>query len=398
MTPEAPPRVVYLDHTAQLSGGELALLRLLPALTGAVDAYVILGEHGPLVTKLVDAGVEVEVLPMGDGARALRKSEVHPRRIPLGALSGALGYVGRLAARLRRLHPHLVHTNSLKAAVYGGFAGRAVGVPVLWQLRDRIAPDYLPGFAVTMVRGLARLVPTSIVGYEATLESLGSAGGHRFPMVDPVDPCCFDLPPAADRSGPLRVGMVGRIDPWKGQHVFIEAFARAFPSSNARAVIVGAPMFGNATYEAELHALAAARGIDDRVDFLGFRDDVPAEMATLDVAVHASVIDEPFGQVVTEAMAAALPVVASRGGGPASMITDGVDGLLTPRGDAAALAAALRRLADDPQLRRRLGSAARDRASAYSSERVAVAMLDAYRATLDGGPRRRAELVARRPV
>ena len=150
-------------------------------------------------------------------------------------------------------------------------------------------------------------------------------------------------------------------------------------------MIVGAPMFGEHGYERELHELARRLEIADRVDFRGFRADIPAELGRLDVAVHASIIPEPFGQVVTEAMAAGLPVVAAAAGGPSRIITDGVDGLLVPPGDAAALSAALQRLAVKPGLRARLGVAGRRRAGDFSLDAAATAVLDAYRAVLRHG-------------
>jgi glycosyltransferase involved in cell wall biosynthesis len=173
--------------------------------------------------------------------------------------------------------------------------------------------------------------------------------------------------------------MVGRLAPWKGQDVFLAAFARSFPAGGVeRAVLVGAPLFGEEGYEADLHRLAAELGIADRLEMTGFRDDVSAELARLDVLVHASVIPEPFGQAVVEGMAAGLPVIATEAGGPAEVITNGVDGLLVPPDDRAALAAALRRLSNDPDLRARLGAAARQRARAYGPMPVAEKVIAFY--------------------
>jgi glycosyltransferase involved in cell wall biosynthesis len=104
------------------------------------------------------------------------------------------------------------------------------------------------------------------------------------------------------------------------------------------------------------------------------------------VAVHASVTPEPFGQVVVEAMAAGLPVVAAAAGGPAEVVTDGVDGILVPPGDVDRLAAALRRLAGDADLRDRLGQAGRVRAAAFRPEAVAASVMELYRAVLAQRP------------
>ena len=78
-------RVAYIDHVAQLSGGEIALMRLIDTLDD-VDAHVILAENGPLVARLSAAGVSVEVLPMRERTRDLRKDRVRPAGLPLTAL------------------------------------------------------------------------------------------------------------------------------------------------------------------------------------------------------------------------------------------------------------------------------------------------------------------------
>jgi glycosyltransferase involved in cell wall biosynthesis len=94
--------------------------------------------------------------------------------------------------------------------------------------------------------------------------------------------------------------------------------------------------------------------------------------------VHASVIPEPFGQVVVEGMAARLAVVAADAGGPAEVITHEVDGLLYPPGNVAALALLLRRLADDPALRFRLGDQAVITAEKYGSANMAAELVEIY--------------------
>jgi glycosyltransferase involved in cell wall biosynthesis len=365
-------RVVYVNHTAALSGGELALLRLLPALAAEVEAHVVLAAEGPLVRRLADAGVSVEVLPLREDVRSLPRDALGPAAVPASAV-----YALRLARRLRALRPDLVHTNSLKAALYGGVAGRLARVPVVWHARDRIAPDYLPGRAARIVRAAARTLPAAVIANSrATLETLGELSCEAVVIPSPVAP----IAPNGDRNGPFVAGMVGRIAPWKGQHVFLDAFARAFPAGDERAVLVGAPLFAEDAYFAELRASAAA--LEDRVEFAGFRTDVGAELAHVDALVHASVVPEPFGQVVVEGMAAGLPVVAPRAGGPLELVEDGVDGLLYEPGDAVALAEHLRRLAADANLRRRLGEAGRKKSQRFAPEAIAREVVGVYRTVL----------------
>ena len=179
-------RVVYLDHTAVLSGGELALLHLLPALED-VQAHVILGESGPLVRRLEQAGISVEVLPLHDSTRRRDRHDVG-RLSVLGADSVASGLHSlRLARRMRQLKPDLVHTNSLKAALYGGAAARLARVPVVWHVRDRIADDYLGSRGTALVRAAARRLPSAVIANsDTTLASLGVARIGD-PEPDPAD-------------------------------------------------------------------------------------------------------------------------------------------------------------------------------------------------------------------
>lgn len=366
-------RVVYVGHSAQQAGGEIALARLVGALDD-VDAHVVLAEDGPLVDTLHRAGATVEVLPMRESVRGRRRDA---RSLPL--LGSAL-YTLRLARRLRALAPDLVHTNTLKANLYGGVAAKLAHVPVVWHVRDRIADDYLPPRVVRLVRALARRVPNAVIANSRA--TLATVPGARAPHVVPSP--VGDVQPAGRRNAPLRIGMVGRIAPWKGQHVFLEAFARAFPDGEAEAVVVGAPLFGadEVEYERELRALARERGIDRRVDFAGFREDVAAELAGLDVLVHASTVPEPFGLVVAEGMAAGLAVVAANAGGPAEVVEHDVNGLVFQPGNSDELAAALRRLAADAELRTRLGGAARERAAAFAPAAVAARVREIYDAVL----------------
>ena len=160
--------------------------------------------------------------------------------------------------------------------------------------------------------------------------------------------------------------------------MFLDAFAKAFAGTDAQARLIGAPLFGEEAYEADLHAQVERLGLTDRVEFRGHRHDVAAELAALDVVVHSSTVPEPFGQVVVEAMGVGRPIIAAAAGGPLEIVTDGTDGLLTPPGDTDALAAAMTRLADDPELGRRLVAAARAKAPQFAPEAAAAATRAVY--------------------
>ena len=374
-------RVVVIDHVARLSGGEIALLRLLPALVRHVDVHVVLGEDGPLVERLIARGIETEVIPLAPRLRDVRRETVRPTRLDPRAIVNVPVSVLRLSRRLRALDADLVHTNSLKAAFYGGLAARLAGVPAMWHVRDRIASDYLPRAAVVLVRVAARFLPAAVVANSrATLETLPALRSASV-LYNPIVPDAVEPLTAIERpkTGKPTIGVVGRLAPWKGQDVFLDAFAQAFRGANVRARIIGSALFGEDAYAESLRRQAEQLGIAGQVEFRGFREDVWAELRELEVLVHCSVRPEPFGQVVLEGMAAGVPVIAAAAGGPAELITDGVDGVLTTPGDSAALAAAMRRLIDDPDLREQLAAAGRRRSGDFTPERTAARLLDVYR-------------------
>lgn len=369
--------ILYLDHTAEMSGGEVALFNLVTALDlTRFTPVVVLASGGPLVGKLLDAGVESHVLPLDPSVVGARKDGLGASSLlRLVQAARLAGYVLRLARWARARRVDLIHTNSLKADVYGGLAGRLAGIPVLWHVRDHVNGEYLPPPVAAAFRALARWLPTAVVVIsESTRRCLQSRPGQPVKVVH--DGCAlhwFDVPalperlPPASQAAPVApaspvVALVGRVAAWKGQHVFLRA-AALVPGRRpeVRFRIVGSAMFGEEEYERNLHALAADLGIEGRVEFLGFRDDVPALLAETDIVVHASTLGEPFGQVVIEGMAAGRPVVATDGGALPEIVTDGETGLLVPPGDADALARALMTLLDDPARARALGAAGRAR-------------------------------------
>ena len=147
------------------------------------------------------------------------------------------------------------------------------------------------------------------------------------------------------------IGLVGRIEPSKGQSLAIEAFAEAkIPDS----VLVICGNIGFQDYFQSLKDLSREHGIEESVSFLPFTHDVPTLMNSFDMSILPST-SEAFGLVLIEAMASGLPVVGTNAGGVPEIITHGKNGLLFQPGDAHVLAGYMRLLAEDGRLRERLG-------------------------------------------
>jgi glycosyltransferase involved in cell wall biosynthesis len=366
VTVSHPIRVLYLDHTAKPSGAELALVRLLGELDRSrVEPIVVLAEDGPLLQLLSQQSIEAHVVPLSANLREVRKDSLSFGGLlaQVRSLRGLWRYARHLGCFARQRRVDLIYSNSLKSDVYGVMAARMAGVPIIWHIHDRIDELYLPRTAVWLMRLLARRLPTCVVANSAsTLETLKLKGRKRAAIIaigvtrDHIQRCWA---PRTPNPTPL-VGIVGRLAPWKGQDVFLQAAAlllrEGFP---ARFQIIGSAMFGAEAFERHLHELAAQLGIREHVQFLGFSD-VPPVLRSLDVLVHASKIPEPFGQVIIEGLAAELPVVATDGGGAREIIENGRTGLLVPMGDARALADALAQLLAQPERARALAAAGRE--------------------------------------
>ncbi|MES2459511.1 MAG: glycosyltransferase family 4 protein [Armatimonadota bacterium] len=387
-----PRTILFLDHTAKWSGGEIALLRTLEALDRTrVTPVVVLAEEGVFADHLREAQIETHVLPLSGQAREVRKDTLGGSALfrHAGAGMAFARYAFTIARFAKRRGAFALHCNSLKSDLYGGLAGRIAGIPVIWHVRDHIDPSYLPAPAVKVLRALAHTFPTTVIAIsESVLEKLFPDPADRQKQLANRVRIIHDglaerelgtpLPPLTTqwKNDPPRIGIVGRFVAWKGQHIFLQAAQQVHMSGKAGDnegaldpviaeaifVLVGKPLFGEDEYEEELKRMAAPLG--NSVQFLGFRSDVPEILRNLDIFVHASTTPEPFGQVVIEAMAEGVPVIASDGGGVREIIEEGVSGLRTPMGDASALADAIKQLLGDPVRANRMARAAHERVRA----------------------------------
>jgi glycosyltransferase involved in cell wall biosynthesis len=177
-------------------------------------------------------------------------------------------------------------------------------------------------------------------------------------------------------GGGFVVGTVGRLQPVKDQLTLIRAFARLLkqpgaPHAELRLVIVG-----DGPSRAQLEDAIRTAGLNGRVWLAGAREDVAELMQHFDLFVLSS-LSEGISNTVLEAMASALPVVATRVGGNAELVIDGSTGALVPPGDEAALAAAIGTYCSQPSLAREHGAAGRRRIEEVFSVQSMVAAYDA---------------------
>jgi glycosyltransferase involved in cell wall biosynthesis len=355
----------------QRGGAESALLQLVHHGRGlGFDWRIVFLEDGPMVAECRAAGAPATVV------RAGRLREI--RRYT--------GSVTRLGREFRRERPDVVVGWMTKAQLYAGPAARVAGAPLVWcqhgmastrSALDRAATA-LPARGIVVVsqavgraqRALRPHRPVEVVYPGVDLERfdrgrLPSPAGARARLALPAE-------------GGL-VGIVARLQRWKGVHVLIEALPHVMRRHpDLRCVVVGGAHELEPEYEPYLRRTVADLGLEEHVIFAGRQPQVALWLQAMDVVVHASA-DEPFGLTIVEAMALGKPVVAAASGGPLEIVRDSIDGLLVPPGDAWGLASAVTRLLGDAELAGRLGKAAQQRASEFSSRRYAVRFAEAVR-------------------
>jgi glycosyltransferase involved in cell wall biosynthesis len=187
------------------------------------------------------------------------------------------------------------------------------------------------------------------------------------------------------RFGPQMVFACRQLFPRKGIRFLIEAAAQLAPRFPALRVVVA----GDGFERPELIKLAESLGIADRVTFLGWvpNSELPPYYRAAAISVIPS-LEEGFGIPAAEAMGCETPVVASDAGGLPEVVEHGVTGLIVPRGDSTALAAAMGRLLDDPALRAEMGRAGRERSlRLFDWDRTAEQLEHIYAQVMAGASR-----------
>jgi glycosyltransferase involved in cell wall biosynthesis len=329
---------------------------------------VVLLSGGPFEEHLRARGVAVSTCALPTALSKLDK-KLSPAA-SLRAVPAALAYLGRLRGELRGAA--LLYFNTPKALLLGSAATAFLRSPRIFHLHDLLVREHFSATNIRLLVGAANRCRRVIANSEATAAAFRNAGGRAPVTVIPngFDAEIFDRVPPAEAArlrGEIApgaewiAGVFGRLAPWKGQHVLLEAAAQC---PGLHVVVVGDALFTaeDRRYADELRRLAAEPPLRGRVTFLGFRSDVAELMCAMDAIVHCSTAPEPFGRVLVEAMLARKPVIATTGGGPSEIVVDGGSGLLVQPGSVEALVKALQTLASSAGLRDRLANEGRNRA------------------------------------
>ena len=339
----ARPRLLIIITLAERGGAQTYVAHLLPALVERFE--VSLAAHGPGPLRQAAAEAGVRFIPLRDVRR------------PISPWRDVLGLV-ELVRMCRRERPHIIHANSSKAGFLACLAAFLAGVPIRIFTVHGWANSWHPGRFYLWLERVTGLLATRVVCVSETerahgLEARTCRNARTVVIRNAVDVRGAEI--ANLRGGVPTLVAVGRLKAPKDPLTFVRALGR-LNGAPFRALVVG-------DGPDRERIAAAARPLGAAVQLLGERGDVRELLADADVFVLSS-RSEGLPISILEAMAAGLPVVASRVGGVVEIVVDAETGYLVPPGDEGALAAAIERLLADSSLRRRLGAAGRARAEA----------------------------------
>ncbi len=352
-TRAGPMRVAHLIHTMAYGGVETALINWMKTFDrGAVQAHLIcFANPGATERPFVDAAV---------------RAGFATHRVPWSRWKPIWRAARATAAFLRRHDIELLHCHNAYADAVGLLAARFAPVKTVttvyvWsevgakrQLLQRLDERLLPYFDQITAHCEAAREDTVRRGiaHRAAIRLLTCGFTDRVALLTPDDRRRARAALGASPDDTILIN-VARFWPEKRHDVLIDAFSLL----RAREPRVRLWLPGVGPEETRIRELVKARGLDDAVRFLGFREDLPELLALADLQVHAS-DEEGVPLAILAGMAAGRPIVSTRVGGIAEVLVDGDSALLVPRRDPAALADAVTYLMTHPACAEALGASA----------------------------------------
>lgn len=378
-------KILYLQATTEIGGTDMTLLRTVEALDKTkYEPHILFPGPGPLEDDFRKTGAKIHYVP-GMIKVTSRKGSLYILKYLMGYLPAVLG----IASVIWKEKIDLVHTNTIHN-FYGFAAAKLTARPHVWHVREivvqsemvkKIEQFLVPAFST-------RFIVMSDAIFEMFRRQDGSFPSNGVKLPDGVDLQKFGPSVSGERirrdlelapETPL-VGMVSRLDPWKGIELFLEAASYAAKKMpEVRFLVCGGEIAGHEGYEAELWKKAGELGLTGKIFFTGWKykgSDIPEVYRAMQISVQSPVFPEPFGLAAVEAMASAVPVIAPAEGGPLELCVHDETGFLYPPRDAKKLAQAILVLLQHPAKARALGQGGRKRAETYFELRRCTAEIE----------------------
>ncbi len=362
--------ILFVHASDDLYGSDVIILEIVKRLDRTkYDPIVVLPtdmKHvGLLSRELHAAGIEYHHLPI----LILRRRYLKPRGL-LHIVRCAVFGTWTLRRLIRQRDVRLIHSTSL-SVLAAPLVACVTQTPLISHVQEmlidprivrkalhaitRYSADRIICISDSVRAHILEDQPSAAKLLEVVRNSIPLPAESHRTIAEMRDELCLaaDLPV---------VGMIGRVSPWKGQEIFVRAAAILRSEGIACQFVAIGGVFDNERHHLDrLQETIRSLNLETLVKIEGFRKDARELIAAFDVLVLPSILPEPFGLVVAEAMAAGKPVIATRHGGPTEMVVEGETGFLIPPNNPYALASAIKNLLAHPEEAARLGKAARRR-------------------------------------
>ncbi len=388
--------ILFIHQSAELYGSDKTILMFISQMDKTkYFPVVILPFEGPLKVEFEKNGIKVVIAPV---------LKLYRKMFTPGNLTKFAGEYKKGMDMLDALHREhnfsLVYSHTL-AALIGFMWASKRKIRHLWHVQEIIARPALFNRGFKFL--LSRKANDKVIYDSRETMNFWADGEPAIAkksdfIWNGLDPAEKPIHTAEEIASVRReffnaddqpvIGLVGRINSWKGQPLLLRAFARiASDYPDAKLVYLGSAPPNQDFFVDDLKSNIQKLGLTERVTIIPFRQDIWKFWDALDIAVVPSTEPEPFGMVAIEAMLAGKPVVAANHGGLTEIVLDGQTGFLFEPGNDDALASALRKLLDDPQMRTRFGQAGKERASTVFSLRNHVEQFEAVFEEITAGGR-----------
>ncbi|OUL34865.1 glycosyl transferase family 1 [Nostoc sp. T09] len=333
-------KILFLDQSGKPGGAELCLIDI--AKPYRDRALVGLFADGTFKTLLEQNQIPVEVLT----TQSIQVKKASSFLQGVRSLRQIIPLIIKVVKRARKYD--LIYANTQKALVIGAIASFFARRPLVYHLHDILSKEHFSQtnrrIAVNLANHFASLVIANSQASQTAFVQAGGRANITTVVYNGFEPKIYQTCESDVRQLQQELGLIGkfiighfsRLAPWKGQHILIDALAKC--PQQVTVILVGDALFGEQDYVQQLHRQVTALGLENRVNFLGFRADIPQLMAACDLVAHTSTFAEPFGRVIVEAMLCGTPVVATKAGGAMELIEPGINGFLVQPGDSQELA------------------------------------------------------------
>ncbi len=353
-------KVLMLHGSSDLYGASKIFLESVLALKqNDIEVLVVLSEDGPLVDLLTSKGINVQLFKLG----ILRRKYFNPSGL-LNRIKAILKAKKKLEAIIATEGITHLYSNT-SAVLVGAFIKRSPKVIHIWHLHEILlqplwfvkALGYLIRKKADQVIVVSQAVKDHWQQY--ILPNKINLVYNGIPYEPYLTAKAADLLIGKDK---LLIGMIGRVNHWKGQDYFIDIAKELLRNNKSIHFILAGDAFpGTEHMVGDLIVRIDQENLSENVTYLGFRNDIPELLQCLDIFVLPSILPDPFPTVILEAMAAAKPVVATQHGGACEMVLDSETGYLIPWDDVNASAKVIQRLIDNAEIRLEMGEKGRNR-------------------------------------